>query len=157
MVSEVTGKNAEHSWYLWRHPGASLCPSFLRGAWEPNVFSPNFSFLKKDKSLFYDWVKNIELHMESRSEDSVRLLTLVAIASRQAFNPLQEEASQRGWGGSQMSYHLCSSVVVKISTVASEPIFPTGLGRQINTIIPFSARYYYPLSGSLSTSQLVHL
>lgn len=119
-----------------------------------------FHFLKKDKSLLYDWVKNIGHHTEPGSEDSIRLSS-VAMASRQPFNPLQAESSQRGWGESQMCYHLCSSVV-KISTIASELILPTGLGRQINTIIPFSARHllptfriiiYQPISPSLKSHQ----
>lgn len=154
-VSEVTDKNAECNWHLWRHPAVSLCPSFLRRVQKPNAFSLDFSSLKKDKSLLYDWVEDTELHMESRSEGSIRL-TVVAMAFRQPFNPLQEESSQRGWGESQMCYHLCS-FMAKSSTNASELILPTDLGRQINTIILVSAWYYCPLSGSLSTSQLFHL
>lgn len=92
--------------------------------------------------------------MESRSEDSTRLI-MVAMTSRRPFNPLQEESSQRGRGESQMCYHLCS-FRWKSSAIASELILPTGLaGRSILSaplvcsVIPHFQARHLPASYSV--------
>lgn len=69
---------------------------------------------------------------------------LITIASRWPLKSLQGESSQKEQGDSQTCYHLCS-FIAKFFTIANELILPTGLARQINTVIPFRAQYYYPL------------
>lgn len=88
-------------------------------------------------------VRNTELHREDRDE-GFHQAGLGCLGFRRPLKSLQGESAQRGQEDSQTYHHLCS-FIAKFFAIASELILPTGLMRQINTIIPFRAQYYYPL------------